>query len=107
MADHTLYSTKSLEGTLQKNLATDRAKGGIEIMLIKERAQNNASLVDWGRYVRGDVNFAGSPAHSANAWGKKLTGDDTVGAVSLIREEKLRLGIEWKQWMWKSDLECS
>ena len=47
------------------------------------------------------------PAHSAKVWGKKLTSYDISGAVSSSREEKLRLGIEGQQWMWKSDLECS
>ena len=46
-----------------------------------------------GRYLRVDMEFAGSPARSARVCGKMVTGDDVLGAVQLSREEELRLGI--------------
>lgn len=102
-AEDTLYSKKLLEETLQKGAGNDKTIAGTNITLFKERTQNGTIVQNGSRYVRVDVKFAGSPALSAKIWGKRVTGDDDVGAVRLSVEEKLRLGIVDKKWRWKAD----
>ena len=100
--EDTLISTKFLQETLRKD-PTDREISGIKIRLLKERTQDGTLVDNGGRYIRLDVQFAGTPARSAKIWGKKVMGENMSGGLGLDMEEKLRLGIEGKQWRWKAD----
>ena len=72
-------------------------------MLIKERTQDGNLVENGRRYVRLNLEFAGYPPHSAKVWGKRVTGGVNGGSIELSREEKVRLGIEAKEWRWKAD----
>lgn len=102
-AEDTLFNAKLLKNTLRNDAGTGRAVSNVTITLFKERTQSGTLVDNGGRYVRLDVDFAGSAGHSAKIWGKRVTGHDTLGAHQLSRDEKLRLGIEGKRWRWQSD----
>lgn len=98
--EDTLFSTKLLKNTLHNDPGTDSAISKATITLFKERTQNGTLVENGGRYLRLDLEFTGSPAHSAKIWGKRV---DTSGDIQFSREEKQRLGIEGRKWRWESD----
>lgn len=103
-AENIFTSTRLLEDTLRKDVGTDRAVANATITLFRKSAQLGTLVENGGRYLRVDMELAGSPARSAKVCGKMVavTGDDVLGAVQLSREEELRLGIGGKKWTGQS-----
>lgn len=99
----TFTGTESLGETFEKDAGAKRATAEIKITPFKERNKDWTLVENGGRYLRVDVKFAGSPAHSAKIWGKRVAGNDVSGAVQLSKEEKVGLGIEGKKRTWNTD----
>lgn len=101
--EDTLISHILLRETLRRYAGANGEISEVKITLIKERSRNGTLVVNGGRYIRLDVQFAGNPVRNAKIWGKRVTNQYNLGAVQLSAEERLRLKIEGNGWRWKPD----
>lgn len=101
--EDTLISHRLLPETLRRYAGANATISAVKITLIKERTRNGTLVANGGRYVRLDVRFVEHTVRNAKIWGNRVTGELIPGAVKFSREERLRLGIERHEWMWKAD----